>query len=96
MSLLFGNLVQQFVNFSTILANADAGVSGASEQIPAAAANFRSAAAKSASELVYIGVLHAYMYWRCFLNRNTLYRYWIIGLYIRVHEHLGSHRRSQC
>ena len=54
--------MQQFVNFSTILANADAGVSGASEQIPAAAANFRSAAAKSASELVYIGVLHAYMY----------------------------------
>ena len=61
MSLLFGNLVQQFVNFSTILANTDAGVAGASEQIPAAAAEFRRAAAKSASELVYIGVLNAYI-----------------------------------
>ena len=59
MSLLFGNLVQQFVNFATILANANAGVPGASEQIPTAAAEFRSAAATIASELVYIGVLHA-------------------------------------
>jgi ATP-binding cassette, subfamily B (MDR/TAP), member 1 len=61
MSLLFGNLVQQFVNFSTILANANAGVPGASEQIPAAGAAFRSSAAKLASELVYLGELHAYI-----------------------------------
>jgi ATP-binding cassette, subfamily B (MDR/TAP), member 1 len=61
MSLLFGNLVQQFVNFSTILAEADAGDAGASDQIPVAAAEFRSAAAQSASELVYIGVLHPYV-----------------------------------
>ena len=58
MSLLFGNLTQQFVNFSTILANAEAGLPGYSEQIPAAAAEFRRSAAKSASELVYIGALH--------------------------------------
>ena len=58
MSLLFGNLVQQFVSFSIILANANAGVPGASEQIPAAAADFRSSAAKLASELVYLGVFH--------------------------------------
>jgi ATP-binding cassette subfamily B (MDR/TAP) protein 1 len=61
MSLLFGNLVQQFVNFSFILANADAGNAAAADQIPIAAAAFRHAAAKSASELVYIGVLHAYI-----------------------------------
>ena len=60
MSILFGNLVQQFVDFSTILAKAtNAGVPDASEQISIAAAEFRSAAAKSAYELVYIGVLHA-------------------------------------
>ena len=59
MSLLFGNLVQQFVDFSIAVANANAGVPGASEQIPAAAAEFRSAAAQLAIELVYIGVLHA-------------------------------------
>ena len=58
MSLLFGNLTQQFVNFSTILANAESGLPGYSEQIPAAAAEFRRSAAKSASELVYIGALH--------------------------------------
>ena len=61
MSLLFGNLVQQFVNFSVILANANAGVPGASEQIPTAAAEFRSAAGSLALELVYIGVLQAYI-----------------------------------
>ena len=62
MSLLFGNLVQQFVNFSTVLANTKAGVPGASEQLPTAAAEFRSAAAQIASELAYIGVLHASAY----------------------------------
>ena len=59
MTLLFGRLVQQFVNFSNVLANADAGVAGASNQIPTAAAEFRSEAAKLASALAYIGVLHA-------------------------------------
>ena len=59
MTLLFGRLVQQFVNFSAILANADAGVAGASNQIPAAAADFRRSTAKLASGVVYIGVLHA-------------------------------------
>lgn len=53
--------MQQFVNFQKILAMVDAGDAGSSEQIPIAAAAFRSSAAKSASELVYIGVLHAYI-----------------------------------
>ena len=61
MSLLFGNLVQQFVDFSTILANANAGDLGASAQIPIAGAKFRNAAAKSATELVYIGALWAHL-----------------------------------
>ena len=54
--------MQQFVNFTTVLSNANAGVPGASEQIPTAAAEFRSAAAKTASELAYMGVLHASAY----------------------------------
>ena len=61
MSLLFGKLVQQFISFSIILANANAGVPGASEQIPAAAADFRSSASKLALELVDFGVLHVYI-----------------------------------
>lgn len=62
MSLLFGSLVQQFVSFSIIVANAKAGVPGAAEQIPAAGADFRSSASKLASELVYLGVFSAYIY----------------------------------
>ncbi|KAF8158097.1 P-loop containing nucleoside triphosphate hydrolase protein [Crassisporium funariophilum] len=67
MSLLFGNLTQDFVNFGTAIANAQAGVPGAAESIPAAAANFRRSASLSASYLVYIGIAmfvctYAYMY----------------------------------
>ena len=53
--------MEQFVKFAAILANADAGVAGASDQIPAAAADFRSTAANLAAGLVYIGVLHAFI-----------------------------------
>ena len=53
--------MQQFVDFSTILANANAGDLGASAQIPIAGAKFRNAAAKSATELVYIGALWAHL-----------------------------------
>jgi ATP-binding cassette subfamily B (MDR/TAP) protein 1 len=53
MSLLFGNLTQQFVNFGTALQNASM---GKPEDIPAAAASFRHVAAKDASYLVFIGI----------------------------------------
>ncbi|KAF8627411.1 hypothetical protein AX17_006226 [Amanita inopinata Kibby_2008] len=56
MTLLFGNLTQDFVNFGMILNDARNGVPGAAEKIPAAAASFRHAAAKNASYLVYIGI----------------------------------------
>lgn len=58
MALLFGNLTQQFVQFSTILNAAHSGVPGASEKIPAAAVHFRRSAAQSAAGLVYIGESH--------------------------------------
>ena len=61
MTLLFGSLVEQFVKFSSVVARAAAGVPGASDQIPAAAADFRSTAANLAAGVVYIGVLHAYI-----------------------------------
>ncbi|KAF4617465.1 hypothetical protein D9613_006094 [Agrocybe pediades] len=61
MSLLFGNLTQDFVNFTMILQQ------GPADQIPQAAANFRSSAAKSATYLVCIGIgmfvcTYAYMF----------------------------------
>ena len=61
MTLLFGNLVQQFVKFSATLANANAGVAGASDLFTAASAEFRNSAANLAAGVVYIGVLHAYI-----------------------------------
>ncbi|KAG6837188.1 hypothetical protein H0H93_013415 [Arthromyces matolae] len=67
MSLLFGNLVQQFVSFTTITHLADNGDATAASEIPAAAAHFRSVAAKDASYLTYMGVgmficTYIYMY----------------------------------
>ena len=58
MSLLFGNLTQDFVNFSVILLKSQQGIPGYVEQIPEAARNFRHAAGVSAASLVYIGACH--------------------------------------
>ena len=55
MTLLFGNLTQQFVSFAIILNKARSGDPDATAAIPAAAANFRRIAAKDATGLVYIG-----------------------------------------
>ncbi|TCD61612.1 GTPase-activating protein [Steccherinum ochraceum] len=56
MSLLFGNLTQDFVDFETILSIANTGNTTAQASVPAAAAHFRHTAALDASYLVYIGV----------------------------------------
>jgi ATP-binding cassette, subfamily B (MDR/TAP), member 1 len=55
LSLLFGNLTQDFVNFQIIVASAGTGNATAQAGISAAASHFRSTAAKDASYLVYIG-----------------------------------------
>ncbi|KAG6840985.1 hypothetical protein C0991_002875 [Blastosporella zonata] len=67
MSLLFGNLTQEFVTFGTTIAEANAGNITAHNALPAAAAHFRHTAANDASYLVYIGVgmfvcTYVYMY----------------------------------
>ncbi|KAH8104691.1 P-loop containing nucleoside triphosphate hydrolase protein [Cristinia sonorae] len=56
MSLLFGNLTQDFVKFQRVLAMAQAGDADAQTLLPQAAADFRHTSAKDASYLVYIGV----------------------------------------
>ncbi|KAL4246649.1 GTPase-activating protein [Abortiporus biennis] len=56
MSLLFGNLTQDFIAFETILLQAQAGDAAAAANIPIAAHNFRHTAANDASYLVYIGI----------------------------------------
>ncbi|THH28698.1 hypothetical protein EUX98_g5479 [Antrodiella citrinella] len=56
MSLLFGNLTEDFVQFETVLSLANSGDTTAQAQLPAAAAHFRFTSAHDASYLVYIGV----------------------------------------
>ncbi|KAJ2930895.1 hypothetical protein H1R20_g6196, partial [Candolleomyces eurysporus] len=67
MSLLFGNLTQEFVNFGTVVGKAQSGDAAAAALIPEAAASFRRTAALDASYLVYIGIgmfvcTYTYMY----------------------------------
>lgn len=56
MTLVFGNLTEDFVAFGIVLNNMAQGVPGAREQLPAAAAGFRHSAALGASYLTYIGM----------------------------------------
>ncbi|TFK23399.1 multidrug resistance protein 1 [Coprinopsis marcescibilis] len=67
MSVLFGNLTQDFVNFGTVTKDADAGSAEAAARVPAAAEAFRRSSGVNASYLVYIGigmfaVTYIYMY----------------------------------
>jgi hypothetical protein len=57
MSLLFGNLTQDFVTFGMTLSEAKIGNATAAAQLPAAAAEFRHTTYKDAASLVYIGKL---------------------------------------
>jgi ATP-binding cassette subfamily B (MDR/TAP) protein 1 len=55
MSVLFGNLVEDFVTFTTVLLRAQQGDEAAKQQLPTAAANFRRVAALDATYFVYLG-----------------------------------------
>ncbi|KAG2001836.1 multidrug resistance protein 1 [Coprinopsis cinerea AmutBmut pab1-1] len=56
MSLLFGNLTQEFVIFGNVALEAQQGNQTAIAGLPAAAESFKRAAANNASYLVYIGM----------------------------------------
>lgn len=58
MSLLFSRLTQDFVSFGTAIINAQKGIQGAAQELPAVAAAFKHSAALNASYLVYIGAFH--------------------------------------
>lgn len=60
-AILFGNLTQDFVTFTTVLLKYQEGDEEAKQQLPLAAANFRHAAGVDATYLVYLGM------WACFL-----------------------------
>jgi len=58
MSLIFGALTQDFVNFEIVRASAGAGNPDGIAALPGAAAHFRKVSSQDASYLVYIGILH--------------------------------------
>ena len=55
MSLMFGNLTQDFINFSTAIRNINPSNPQSSVQVEEAARHFRHVAALDASYLVYLG-----------------------------------------
>ena len=55
MSLLFGRLTQDFINFESVLRQANDGQPTAVDSLQEAAAHFKHMAALDASYLVYIG-----------------------------------------
>ena len=57
MSLIFGKLTQDFVNFEIIRAKAEQGLEDGLAALPEAAAHFRKAASLDATYLVYIGIV---------------------------------------
>ena len=56
MSLIFGALTQDFVDFEIVRASAEAGSPDAIAKLPGAAAHFRKISALDASYLAYIGI----------------------------------------
>ena len=67
MSLIFGNLTQDFVTFGLVLEQGRAGNSTGAAKLPEVAANFRRAAALDALHLVFIGV-----FFRSVISRSDL------------------------
>jgi len=57
MTLIFGALIQDFVDFEIMRASAQAGNPDGIAALPEAAAHFRKASAADSSYLVYIGIL---------------------------------------
>lgn len=55
MSLLFGRLTENFVEFGTVIQQSNLGNATAQAELPGAAASFRRASALNASYLTYIG-----------------------------------------
>jgi len=90
MTLLFGNLTQQLVDFTIILNKAKSGDPTAIAAIPATTAAFRKVVAEGATDLVYIGAsLAPFVHGQS----STIYvpRYRNARLHIHLYVWLGPH-----
>ena len=91
MTLVFGNLIQGFVTFGTILAGAESGNPAALKQFPQAAADFRRSAALSASYLTYLGQATSQVSFG-FPCVHTLFRPRNFRVHVCIHAHMDIHR----
>jgi hypothetical protein len=82
MTLLFGNLTQQFVNFATVIRESEAGNSTSTTLIPKAAQDFRNTASRDASYLACIGGFVSILSVSCFEDNG---RCWHVHLYLDVY-----------
>ena len=89
MSLIFGALTQDFVDFSITRARADAGDPDGIAKLPEAAAHFRHASAMDASYLVYIGISLYLINLRRDLNNFIRCRH--VRREFHLHDDLGPH-----
>ena len=90
MSLLFGNLTQQFVNFTQITYQVDNNVPGAADQLSAAAVHFRHEAAMLAIYLVCMGACLDHQGYTHELN--SVLRRRNLPLHVRVHVWVGVYQ----
>ena len=97
MSLMFGNLTQDFVNFSTVIQNVNPNDPQSSAQVEEAAARFRHVAALDASYLVYIGawIISMMLFGsRVIKTPPPVCRRGYVYLHLYLHVYLGLHRRG--
>lgn len=95
MSLPFGNLTQDFVNFSSAVNGLDPNDPNSTARLDQAAKDFRHIAAKDSAILTYIGSFLLPCYPK--ISITNLYcprpfRYWPVRLHIHLHALLGLHR----
>jgi hypothetical protein len=95
MSLIFGNLTQDFVDFGTALNNLDPNNPDTVSKLDQAASEFRHISAKDASYLTYIGASFIILLRSQIIN-SCPYRPGLVHLHVHLHGHLGLYLRGGC
>lgn len=96
MSLMFGNLTQDFVTFGTAVSNLDPNNPETVSKLDQSASQFRHIAAKDASYLTYMGAsfitLLRFQIINCYCP--CPYRSGLVRLHVHLHVHLGLYLRG--
>lgn len=96
MTLVFGTLIQGFVNFEMTVLQAHSGDLQAQNHLPAAAVEFRHSSAKTASYLVYMGKLNLQINSKALPKIFCLPRHCPVLLHFHFHERVGVYRGDRC